>query len=682
MVKLKKIFGVAFAFLFTAFTFLGYGTAKAAAAPIIPQVKFVNTPGTEYTVGDRVTFDISAPNYGKKVEYRVILWDDSTKTAVDLWNETNGYPNRYYTKWQPWGNNVFTLGWPISKPGSYRITVYVKRVGIANDKAFLKGQNCDDYEESVAFVVKPKLTILDKDGQVYGSEDAAKPLAVKDDVNITANNVTLNNVNVEGNINITGDNSTLKNVIVTGKIVLNPGKDGSASLDNVTAKAIEVLSGGKESIHIKNVKTESLNVNSTSQVRVEADGDTEIVSTTANGYVIFDKKSGTFGTITISKTTEGENVIEFRGEIQDKVVVEAEATIKTTEGSKLENLVVAPESTDSKVVLQGTFTNVEVNKPAVVDIAAGTTVTAVEVKAAAEVAVAKGAEVKTLDTNNNTVVVDNQGTITNQENTGGTETPSGSIGGGGGIYVPPAEITNENRDFNTALNRIISDLNSYSLTNSVFGTIGSLPAYGRTNTLTLNFNTPYSTMNFGNITTAVRDRIIAHGAVSEQRDLNTLSHISSLLDNVTVNGTAFKPLASSKLISIGKPRTAAFIVSMNSTSYNLLYDALNEDPTLGSYENVMAVLHALMPGDDVTVNNLTVYGLPVQTVQVAGSTIYNQAGTGADKILTFGEITSALGLGISDETVKAAAPAALDGKSIVVTLRGTSGTVYTYTINF
>lgn len=129
--------------------------AAAGLSNQIPQIKYASAPVTEYFAGDRIRFDIYAPNYGGRVEYRVILWDDNRKTYYDLWNAENGHPSRYYTNWQPTGNTVFTLGWPIFEPGYYRITVLVKRLGIPNSKTVLKGMNCDSYMESVAFLVKP-----------------------------------------------------------------------------------------------------------------------------------------------------------------------------------------------------------------------------------------------------------------------------------------------------------------------------------------------------------------------------------------------------------------------------------------------------------------------------------------------------------------------------------------------
>lgn len=116
----------------------------------IPVIAYVKTPGLEYKAGDTVNFDLYTPNYGGRIQYRVVLWDDKKKEARDIW--VTG--DRYYTNWMPYGNNTFNLHWRIDEPGSYRITVYVKRAGIQNSSTALREYNCDSYIESEAFVVK------------------------------------------------------------------------------------------------------------------------------------------------------------------------------------------------------------------------------------------------------------------------------------------------------------------------------------------------------------------------------------------------------------------------------------------------------------------------------------------------------------------------------------------------
>ncbi|MDF2672693.1 MAG: carboxyl-terminal protease [Clostridiales bacterium] len=116
---------------------------------VIPEIKLAS-PVVEYKAGDRVAFKLNAPNYGGRVQYRVMLWDDETKVYHDLW--TTG--DRYYSQWKPYGNETFTLGLPISEPGNYKLKVFVKRAGLENSKTAFTGMNCDSYLGEIPFTVE------------------------------------------------------------------------------------------------------------------------------------------------------------------------------------------------------------------------------------------------------------------------------------------------------------------------------------------------------------------------------------------------------------------------------------------------------------------------------------------------------------------------------------------------
>lgn len=424
MTQKKKILSKILAYIFTYMMLLNSISVQAAEKQaVIPKVDYVTAPVLEYTAGDIVNFDLNAPNYGGRVQYRVVLWDDNKKEARDLW----ATGDRYYANWMPYGNNNFNLHFRIDEPGSYRITVYVKRAGIPNSNAALKGYNCDSYMESKAFVVKAKAITFDKDGQTYGSNDVNKLEAYMNDISITAKNATFNNARMEGNLTITGDRAVIRNVNIIGKLVVDPGKDGSCTLDNVTAKDIEVLSGGQNSIHIINSSADSMNVNSQSTVRIEVDGDTEIVSTTASGYVIFDRKNGTYGTITITKDEKGETVVEFRGDIKDRVEVETAATIKTGEDSSIANLVINTKNDTDIVKLEGQYDKVDISSKAKLEVAVDTRIENIVANNDAEISLDKTASVTNVDKRGNDVVI-NQGSDTPIENNNG-----GSNSGG---YVP------------------------------------------------------------------------------------------------------------------------------------------------------------------------------------------------------------------------------------------------------
>jgi hypothetical protein len=399
----------------------------AKASESMPVVEYVKAPILEYKVGDIVEFDLHAPNYNGRVQYRVILWDGNKKEARDLW--TTG--DRYYSNWIPDSNTVFNLHWKIDEPGVYRITVYVKRAGIKNSSTALSKYNCDSYMESQPFVVKEKekekATVFDKNEQTYGSTEQNKAEVYNRDISISGKNVTFNNAELKGNLSITGDNTVIKNVNVSGKIIIDPGKDGSCTLENVTTRNIQVLSGGCNSIHIKNAKAETMNIDSKNTVRIEVDGDTEIVSVQANGYVIFDKKSGKFNSIIIAKNENGESVVELRGDIQDKIVVEGAAYIKTAQASRIANLVINTKSSTDKVKLEGNYDRVEVNSIAKLELKGNTKLKSLVANKDTEVTMDKTAVITDVEKNNNDVVIIKEGG--SKEN---TEPKDNS-----GSYIPP-----------------------------------------------------------------------------------------------------------------------------------------------------------------------------------------------------------------------------------------------------
>lgn len=367
MQSFKQKFTIAFAALFISTVLFGRISTNATAAQVVlPKVHFITAPTTEYTAGDRVRFNINALPYGGRVEYRVVLWEDSKKTYHDLWHAGNGHPTRYYTSWRPYGNETFTLGWPITEPGDYRITVYVKRLGIANSKAALKGMNCDSYAESVAFKVKPKITGFDlnKAGTTYGSSNPASLQSFKGEVKITAANVTLNNAAVDGNITITGNNSALKNVTVNGNIIVNPGSEGSANLENVTAKEIQVLSGSNNSIHLKGVKADRLTTDSVDGVKVTAQPNTIIGQTILNSNTDVEAAGGSFGEVVISNKNNDNKYISLIGNFNKQVVVKSFASIYAEEGALIPRVEISSADKGVEVALSGAFKDIAVKNDA------------------------------------------------------------------------------------------------------------------------------------------------------------------------------------------------------------------------------------------------------------------------------------------------------------------------------
>ncbi len=104
-------------------------SSGGTVSSLIPKLNLITSPVKEYKPGDTISLTVSSPNYGGKVEYRVILYNGNTKKTSELWNTPlTGY---YYKNWQPSGNYNFNIHWPIKgmEPGPYSITVLVRRVG-------------------------------------------------------------------------------------------------------------------------------------------------------------------------------------------------------------------------------------------------------------------------------------------------------------------------------------------------------------------------------------------------------------------------------------------------------------------------------------------------------------------------------------------------------------------------
>jgi hypothetical protein len=122
-------------------------TVKAEAAVIKPVLQMITQPSIEYKPGGRISFSVTSPNYRGNVEYRVILYNRTTKKTSELWKTPKtGY---FYAGWRPAGNYKFVISWPATgmDPGAYSLTVLVRRVGIRTPY--------DSYVKSSAFWIKP-----------------------------------------------------------------------------------------------------------------------------------------------------------------------------------------------------------------------------------------------------------------------------------------------------------------------------------------------------------------------------------------------------------------------------------------------------------------------------------------------------------------------------------------------
>ncbi|GAB6155694.1 hypothetical protein JCM17380_44450 [Desulfosporosinus burensis] len=281
------------------------------------------------------------------------------------------------------------------------------------------------------------------DNDTIGSTDITKPVELTENVQILGNNITLKNALANYSVYVKGDNVTLSNLTVKGTVFLDPGDNGSATLDGVSATNIVILSGAKNSIHLKNTTANDLTVDSSSSnVRVELTGTTTIGNTVVRSYAII-HSNGAMGQMVITNKTGESPVVELSGTFSEPVIVEGQSTVRAASGASLA-LQISPKSKEQTVTLEGIFTTVEVNKEGQVQLGASAVITDLITNTKAILNVNKGAKVTHFDNRGNTVDISGDGaSAVPKSSTISTEEPivtppvQSPIGGAGN---PPSSL--------------------------------------------------------------------------------------------------------------------------------------------------------------------------------------------------------------------------------------------------
>jgi len=121
----------------------------------------------------------------------------------------------------------------------------------------------------------------------YGGNDPAHPSALNT-VIINGDNITLHNLNLQGNLTVNNPGANLENLTIQGNLLLASGiAEGDVTLQNVTVKGSTVINGGgSSSIHINNSQLNTATVDkSGSSVRLVAQGTTSLGTLIVNSSV-------------------------------------------------------------------------------------------------------------------------------------------------------------------------------------------------------------------------------------------------------------------------------------------------------------------------------------------------------------------------------------------------------------
>ena len=284
----------------------------------------------EYTVGEQVIIDGIDNISGIKGPYKYKLHYFS--------------PNKANDKNSGWVKNVTDYSdkivWTPTEPGIYVLDVHVNTEKSTTWNTYLKKKKENKLENVVGTYEAWKLKVitvkdktqdeksinLNEPNQIYGSLEESSPKTMNKEVNFLAENVTLKNIKQTGNVNLLKDKGFLNNaevigdisilgnyvkldkVKVNGTITINPGNSGVVYLDDVQADEIQILSGATESIHLDNVTTPIVVINSNSNVRVESTGKTSIDKVTIKSNAILESANSNIKEVELIPTKENSEI--------------------------------------------------------------------------------------------------------------------------------------------------------------------------------------------------------------------------------------------------------------------------------------------------------------------------------------------------------------------------------------
>ena len=244
-------------------------------------------------------------------------------------------------------------------------------------------------------------------------------------VELNTPNATFKDVTVNGNILIDAEGETLQNVNVKGTVFVDPGKDGSATLDGVQATRIVVLSGADHSIHMKNTKSDSLLVSSSSPgTNLVAESGTIIGSTIVQSNGTLESQSGAnIGVLTAQPRVETQIAVGLQGTFTNDVALSGSVKLTAKDGAVVSNVKVANAASPEAFQLAGQFVSVSITDSSSVTVVSGA-VAKMATATASSIVVKQGAVVTNLSSSSGSVTLSGGG-IVNDKVT--TATPISSV---------------------------------------------------------------------------------------------------------------------------------------------------------------------------------------------------------------------------------------------------------------
>lgn len=246
---------------------------------------------------------------------------------------------------------------------------------------------------------------------------------------VLGDNITLENIKIEGNVYLQGENIKVKGCEIKGAVTIDSQKDSAIVIEKTKADALNIENRTKK-VDLKGAEIDNININSANKATLTILENTKVNMATVLTETEIEQKSGTIENLLVDfSVVEPNKTITLSG-VFPKVKAVFDCKILAKKGSKV-NVVINTESGADKINLEGYYDKVNVESKAEVNLADGTKVNVISSSVDTEINTGSSVEIGKVE---GKVELEGKGQVT-----GGTpSTPSTGGGGwiGGGSTTP------------------------------------------------------------------------------------------------------------------------------------------------------------------------------------------------------------------------------------------------------
>lgn len=287
-----------------------------------------------------------------------------------------------------------------------------------------------------------------KNELVIVQEKIAENISGKNVV-VLGDNITLENIKIEGNVHLQGDNIKVKGCEIKGEVTINSPKDSTIVIEKSKVDTLNIKNETKK-VELKGAEIGELNINSENKTTLTILDSAKVKKATVLTESEIVQKSGNIESLLVDFSVAEPNKTIILSGVFPKIEAVFDCKILAEKGSKV-NVVINTESGSDKINLEGYYDKVSIESKAEVNLADGTKVNVISSSVDTGINTGNKVEIGKIE---GKVEVEGNGQVT-----GGTPSTPSTGGGGGGIVIP--SVSGADKIINHIANGVVKTWNEY-----------------------------------------------------------------------------------------------------------------------------------------------------------------------------------------------------------------------------